>query len=162
MGPVDLILGVHYTHVQAEEEIRQGHPFQPVAKRTKLGWYVMGANEQQRMSQVCFIDFVKNIDVERFYEFETHAVQAVDCLCPKSSMSLENRQAMELMKKSCERVNDRYLIGLPWHRSLAETQLRSLEKSLSKNPEKARMYNNVIMQYVENDWATPRPRRSQV
>ena len=69
---------------------------------------------------------------------------------------------MKLMKKSCQRVNDRYVIGLPWkkdktllpdNRSLAETRFRSLEKSLSKNPKKARMYDKAIMQYVENDWA---------
>ena len=42
-GPVDLILGVQYSHLHAEsEKIRQGLPFQPVAKRTKLGWHVIG------------------------------------------------------------------------------------------------------------------------
>ena len=44
-GPTDLILGVHYTHLHAEEEVRHGKEFQPVAKKTKLGWYVMGAND---------------------------------------------------------------------------------------------------------------------
>ncbi|XP_032229429.1 uncharacterized protein LOC116612993 [Nematostella vectensis] len=42
-GPVDLILGVHYSHIHAEEETRQRTPFQPVAKKTKLGWYVIGS-----------------------------------------------------------------------------------------------------------------------
>ena len=36
-GPIDLILGVHYTHLHAEEEARHGKEFQPVAKKTKLG-----------------------------------------------------------------------------------------------------------------------------
>ena len=71
---------------------------------------------------------------------------------------------MELMEKSCKRVNDRYVIGLPWkkdkmllpdNRSLAETRLCSLERSLSKHPEKARMYNETINQYVDNNWAIP-------
>ena len=33
-GPIDLILGVQYSHLHAEEEVRQGLPFKPVAKRT--------------------------------------------------------------------------------------------------------------------------------
>ena len=52
---------------------------------------------------------------------------------------------MELMEQSCKLENDRYVISLPWKKDksllldncpLAETRLRSLEKSLSKNNEK--------------------------
>ena len=163
-GPIDLILGVHYTHLHAEEEVRHGKEFQPVAKKTKLGWYVMGANEKQRTSELCSIHFVRKINMEKFYEFETLGVQAVNCSCPKSALSLDDKRAMELMEQSCKLENNRYVIGLPWkrdksllpdNRSLAETRLRSLEKSLSKNEEKARMYDEVISQYVANNWATP-------
>ena len=43
-GPVDLILGFQYTHLNAEDEIRQGLPFEPVAKKTKIGWLVIGSD----------------------------------------------------------------------------------------------------------------------
>ena len=163
-GPIDLILGVHYTHLHVEDEIRQGRAFQPVAKRTKLGWYVMGAKGKRTSSEVCSINFVKRIDIEKFYDFETLGVQAANCSCPKIAMSLDDKKAMNLMENSCKRVDNRYVIGLPWkkdktllpdNRVLAETRLRSLEKSLKRNPDKARMYNEAIMQYVENDWAIP-------
>ena len=163
-GPIDLILGVHYTHLHAEEEIRQGKEFQPVAKKTKLGWYVMGANDKKRTSECCSIHFVRKINMEKFYEFETLGVQAVNCSCPKPALSLDDKRAMELMEQSCKLENDRYVIGLPWkkdksllpdNRPLAETRLRSLEKSLSKNNEKARMYDEVISQYTANNWAIP-------
>lgn len=45
-GPVDLILGVQYTRLHAEGEIRQGLPFKLVAKKTKLGWLVIGSDNQ--------------------------------------------------------------------------------------------------------------------
>ena len=163
-GPIDLILGVHYTHLHAEEEIRQGKEFQPVAKKTKLGWYVMGANDKKRTSECCSIHFVRKINMEKFYEFETLGVQAVNRSCPKPALSLDDKRAMELMEQSCKLENDRYVIGLPWkkdksllpdNRPLAETRLRSLEKSLSKNNEKARMYDEVISQYTSNNWAIP-------
>ena len=164
-GPVDLILGVHYTHLHAEEETRRGDAFQPVAKKTKLGWYVIGANEESRTSGVYSVHLVQKIDLEKFYEFETLGVQAPNCSCPTPQpQSPDDRRAMELMEKSCKRVDSRYVIGLPWkgdksllpnNHSLAESRLRSLEKSLSKNEEKARMYDDAIMQYTVNDWAIP-------
>ena len=40
-------------------------------------------------------------------------------------------------------------------RSVAESRLQSLEKSLSKNEEKAKMYDDVITQYQANNWAIP-------
>ena len=43
-GRVDLILGVQYSHLHAECEVRQGLPFDPVGKRTKLGWFVIGSD----------------------------------------------------------------------------------------------------------------------
>ena len=78
-GPVDLILGVHYTHLHAEEETRRGDAFQPVAKKTKLGWYVIGANEETATPGVCSVHLVHKIDLEKFYEFETLGVQAPNC-----------------------------------------------------------------------------------
>ena len=66
--------------------------------------------------------------------------------------------------KSHASSNNHYVIGLSWRKdksllpnncSLAETRLRSLEKSLGKNEDKARMYDEVISQYVANNWATP-------
>ena len=162
-GPIDLILGVHYTHLHSEEEIRHGEEFQPVAKKTKLGWYVIGANEE-KSPELCSIHFVRKIDMEKFYQFETLGVQAVNCPCPKSALSLDEKRAMELMERSCKLDDNRYVIGLPWkrdqnllpdNRSLAETRLRSLEKSLGKNEEKARMYDQALMQYAENNWAIP-------
>ncbi|CAB4007182.1 Hypothetical predicted protein [Paramuricea clavata] len=163
-GSIDLILGVHYTHLHSEEEIRRGEECQPVAKKTKLGWYVIGVNEEKRSPELCSIYFVRKIDMERFYQFETLGVQAVNYPCPKSALSLDEKRAMELMERSCKLDDNRYVIGLPWNRdknllpdnrSLAETRLRSLEKSLSKNDQKAKMYDQALMQYAENNWAIP-------
>ena len=161
-GPVDLILGVHYSHLHAEEESRQGRPFDPVARKTKLGWYVIGSESGCRTSPVCSISFVQPVNLEKFYEFETLGVQARDCSCPKSPLSLEDKRAMELLESSCELQGNRYVIGLPWkddkallpnNRPLAEARLRSLERNLKKTPEKAEMYHKAVLQYEENGWA---------
>ena len=96
-GPIDLILGVQYSHLHAEEEVRQGLQFQPVGKRTRLGWHVIGSDN---------------------FEFETLGVQARDCSCPKTVMSTEYRMAMDLFEASCTKEEHRYVIGLPWKKDL--------------------------------------------
>ena len=89
-GPIDLILGVQYSHLHAEEEMRQGLPFQPVGKRTRLGWHVIGSDSSKGTTQICSISFFQKLNMERFHEFETLGVQARDCTCPKTVMSTDS------------------------------------------------------------------------
>ncbi|XP_046566481.1 uncharacterized protein LOC124275051 [Haliotis rubra] len=161
-GPIDLILGVHYSHLHAEEEVRQGLPFEPIGKRTKLGWYAMGPDKTQRLSSICSVNFVDKVNLEKFYDFETLGIQAPNCDCPTEVMSGEDRKALELMQSSCVKQGDRYEIGLPWERDpsslpnnyfLAEKRLCSLERSLQKDDAKAKMYNDAIHEYEQNAWA---------
>ena len=123
---------------------------------------MMGADEKERTSECCSIHFVREINMEKFYEFEKLGVQAVNCSCRKPALSLDDKRSIVLMEQSCELENDRHAIGLQWkkdksllpdNRPLVETRVRSLGKSLSKNKEKARMYDEVISQYTANNWA---------
>ena len=161
-GPVDLILGVQYSHLHAEDEIRQGLPFEPVAKRTKLGWLVIGSDNLKEQDHVCAINLMEPLNLERFYEFETLGVQAKDCPCPNIAVSRDEKRAMELMESSCKRLGNRYTIGLPWKKDkallpnnyrLAERRLFSLERNLLKDKAKAKMYDEAIMDYEKNGWA---------
>ena len=82
-GPVDLILGVQYSHLHAECDIRQGRPFDPVGKRTKLGWFGIGSDNAKNSDTVCSISFVEPLNISEFYELETLGVQARDCPCSR-------------------------------------------------------------------------------
>ena len=79
-SPVDLILGVQYSHLHAEKEVRHGLLFQPVGKRTftRLGWHVNGQDNTNNMD-TSYINFAKKIDLERFYDIETIGIRAPDC-----------------------------------------------------------------------------------
>lgn len=81
-------------------------------------------------------------------------------------MTKEDRMAMELFKASAAKEENRYVIGLPWKRdpnllpnnyALAGWRLESLERSLSKNKTKAKMYNGAIEEYIVKGWAHPLP-----
>ncbi|XP_067665015.1 uncharacterized protein [Haliotis asinina] len=161
-GPIDLILGVQYSHIHADEEIRQGLPFEPVAKRSKLGWYVMGADTVQRVSPVCAVQVMQKVDFQKMYDFETLGIQAPNCQCPREIYSSEDRKALDMLASSCQRIGNRYEIGLPWKRdpqelpnnySMAEKRLYSLERGLLKNEAKASLYSKAISEYVEKGFA---------
>ena len=161
-GPIDLILGVQYSHLHAEEEIRQGRQFEPVAKRTKLGWLVIGSDSSQKTTNICSVSLVQPVNLEKFYEFETLGIQAPECRCPEFVMSPEDRRAIELMENSCKKKGDRYEIGLPWKKdkgllpnnySLAQKRLFSLERNLRKSNVKARLYKEVMNEYERNGWS---------
>ena len=100
-GPINFILGVQYSHLHAEEEVRQGLPFQAVAKRKRLGCHMIGTNKANGDLQICSLSLVQKINMERFYAFETLGVQAPSCSCPKTTMTKEDRMAMELFEASC-------------------------------------------------------------
>ena len=160
-GPVDLILGVQYSHLHAEDEVRQGLPYEPVAKRIKLGWFVIGADSQS-VSSMSIISFVEKIDMNNLYDMETLGIRGPSCSCPTEVLSRDDKAAMDIFESSCRKTGDRYTIALPWKKDpgllpdnfmLANKRLQSLEKSLGKNPQKAEMYNDVIKQYEENGWS---------
>ena len=54
--------------------------------------------------------------MERFYALETLGVQAPSCSCLKTTMTKEDRMAMELFKASAAKEENCYVIGLPWKR----------------------------------------------
>ncbi|XP_064614544.1 uncharacterized protein LOC135478202 [Liolophura sinensis] len=102
--------------------------------------------------------------MKQFYDFEALGIQAPDCDCPRSTMSRDNKRALDLLEASCVKKGDRYTIGLPWKKNpadlpdnypLAKKRLESLEKSLLKNPVKAKMYSDAISDYEKNGWFCP-------
>lgn len=69
---------------------------------------------------------------------------------------------MELFQSSSGKSDGRYELGLPWKKdsvklpnnlSLAKQRLQSLERSLSKHPEKEKKYKNAKREYEINGWA---------
>ena len=163
-GPVDLILGLQYSHLHAELEVRQGLPFEPVAKRSRLGWFVIGPEKTRARPSICSFGRKETPDLSQLYDLETLGVRAPDCNCPIKLMSSEDKKAMEMFNDSCHKDGDRYVIGLPWkqdpaqlpnNRVVAERRLSSLERGLAKDPVKAELYDSVVKQYLEKGWAVP-------
>ena len=155
---LDLILGVQYnSHLHAESEVREGSPFQPVAKRARLGWHVIGPDNAQGSNMSC-VNCTRKVNLEKFYDFKTLGVRAPEYNCPQQTMTRDGRKAMELFESSCKKLNGRYEISLPWKEDPAKLPnnyplvKQRLSLSFSKNPDKAAKYYDAIREYEINGW----------
>lgn len=97
-----------------------------------------------------------------FYDFEILRIRALDCSCPQEALSRDGKRAVELFVSSCKRLDGRFIIGRPWKNDpvqlpnnylLAKQRLESLERSLMKNPVRAKTYSDAIGEYEKNRWA---------
>ena len=78
-----------------------------------------------------------------------------------TSRSVEDKQALATLQSTTRKVGDRYQTGLLWkdpnsklpnNRVVAEKQLYSLEKRLSRNPSLARAYRDTISNDLEKGY----------
>ncbi|XP_067653257.1 uncharacterized protein [Haliotis asinina] len=110
-GPIDLILGVQYSHIHADEEIRQGLPFEPVAKRSKLGCENKNSHP----------DGAVILERDRYMDDLIHS-------CPSDDIAVERvRQVDDILMQVSERM-------VQWHTKDGKPQEgMRLAKSLVSN-----------------------------
>ena len=108
-----------------------------------------------------YVNFARKVNLEKFYDFETFGVRTPECNCQQETTTRDGRKTMGLFELSCKKLDGRYKIGLLWKEGpaklpnnypLAKQHLESLERSLSKNPDKAAGYNSAIREYETNKW----------
>ena len=77
-------------------------------------------------------------------------------------MSVEEKDVVDQFNSSCNFDGDRYEVGLPWKKDhpplvdnyqQADKRLVSIERNLSKHPEKKRMYCEAVNRYIDDDHA---------
>ena len=81
-------------------------------------------------------------------------------------MSLEDQQALSIMKETVKNVGNHYEIALPWrdgkpalpnNRKMAERRLVSLQSRLKRDSGLREKYKNVIEEYIEKSYAARVP-----
>ena len=77
-------------------------------------------------------------------------------------MSLEDQQALSIMRETVKNVGNHYKIALPWHngkpalpnnRKMAERRLVSLQSRLKIDSGLREKYKNIIEGYIEKGYA---------
>ena len=169
-GQVELLLGANVLEAVIQREVRVGRPGQPVAIRTAFGWTLTGAVSDLVSGASKEVMLIERVDpeeqlmetVQHWWTTESFGTKfAVD-----GRRSKEDELAQKLLERNIRKYGNRYEASLLWrdssvfmpnNQAMAVSRLKSLEKSLLREPDKARAYKEVIQQYIENGHARKVP-----
>ena len=142
------------THPKPYSQLRrESKNVGPFATRTVLGW-VLNGPLGRRTSQARTANFVE-ADVELNQQFERFCdLEFNDSIYdPKTSMSQNDKRALNVMESTAKLTNGHYEIALPWknyppclknNKSLAENRLKPLKRRLERDPAILVKYKEVM------------------
>ncbi len=163
---VDLLIGADQYYNLVQGGIKRGKLSEPVATSSKLGWLLSGPvagsfavkNQTTSMLTVSKLEQPR-CELERFWELDAIGISDETRY---SKYTRDEEQAIYQFNKDTTFDNERYTVGLPWKENhpvlidnykQAEERLIAVEKSLQRNPEKAKAYCNAMMQYIKDGHA---------
>ena len=142
---VELLIGQNVPEALEPSEIRSRRGNGQYATKTKFGWTLNGPLGRHGRADVRGLNFVRADEVlrQQFYHF-TEAV---------STMSRQDKQALNIYEKSARLVDGHYQIAIPWkchppdlpnNKPLSEHRLNLPRKKLLKDPELYSRYSAFI------------------
>ena len=142
---MELLIGQDVPEALEPSEIRTGRGNGPCAATTKIGWTLNGPLGRHGCSDVRDVNFVRADEVlsQQFhhfmnFEFSESVSEAV------STMSRQDKQALNTYKESARLVDGHYQIAIPWkchspdlpnYKPLAEHRLNLLQNKFLKDPQ---------------------------
>ena len=169
VGPdqVEVLLGANVMEAILQREVRVGRPSQPVAIKTHFGWALTGSiagivpTAQQHVMHVHRCTSQEDELNELLQDWwRTESFGASHTMNKESSH--DDRRAIRMLEETT-RLHDGHFecgflwkndeVSLPNNRIGALHRLERTEKSLQKNPEKAKAYKEAIDKYVSNGHA---------
>nr|XP_039272241.1 uncharacterized protein LOC120346540 [Styela clava] len=171
---VMLMIGVNVPKVFWPMDERRGKHNEPSAKKSILGWSLVGpALSYERNSDV-------HIHCVQVQEKDLLS-QQIKCLwesdfkdaslSPIPSMSKEDKYALQLMEDSVEIVDGHYQLPLPWkpgcpdlpdNRSVAMKRLKYIERKLKSDPVLKKKYCDTMEKYISLGFAKRIPNEYKV
>ena len=163
---VELLLGANVLEAVLQLDVRKGKSDQPVAIKTVFGWTLTGTVKgfiPERKRQVMHIsktapeDELSNM-LQQWWTTESFGSKFEG----DDAKSPEDIRAVKVMENTTKKLDNRYETGLLWksddvrlpcNKAVATNRLRSLERSLLRQPQKAEAYQKVLRGYVEQGFA---------
>ena len=163
-GEVLLLIGLDTPEAFWVKEERRGSAKKPYAVRGVLGWSVVGprTTAQGNLSEgddSISVNFLNTSD--HLLDSQIQCLWRLDdvpkCNDNVTSMSREDRYALQQMQQTKNVVRGHYQVGLPWrpgtpclpdNYSQARTRLSRLKGRLLKDPALKEKYSNVITSYL--------------
>ena len=145
----------------------RGRPGQPIARLTPLEWTCIGALSDVYLSdpkthftrtyfasdQVTMEDL--NVVLRQFWEIDSGGAESIPTL------TVEDKMVVEKVEKSIKFIDGHYQVAIPWKENklslsdnykLALQRLQNLEKHLTRDPEVAAAYSEVIEKYLDKGY----------
>ncbi|XP_055585251.1 uncharacterized protein LOC129738089 [Uranotaenia lowii] len=158
-----MIIGIEHTMLLTSLKVREGHPNDPVAVKTRLGWCVYG-------EQLIGTEAIEKLHVHSDLmscDKELHALIGqllkIEESSPTDGHVPENdKRALAILEATTRRVDGRFETGLlfkhpdqrfPNSFPMANRRLRSLESRLAKNPVLDAKVREQIKGYLEKGYA---------
>ncbi|GFU31488.1 DUF1758 domain-containing protein [Trichonephila clavipes] len=152
-GPIDVLLGVDLTLPLLKGQTLSLCKDKPFAIRSELGWIIGGkANSSgQNYFHVNHIQLVSDHLINKFWELDSVP-------CAKPLASLEEACEDHFVKTHSRDENGRYTVRLPFHTPTTwlgnskQNAIRrpiSVERHLTSNPDKYKLYQNFMKEYLD-------------
>ena len=162
---VTLLIGQDNPEALIPIDVRRGHPGEPYATKTILGWTVNGpmqipgTGKRQMLNLFVQDDYDLKLQMEKFWEVEGQAYLKGE----RSQLSREDRQALDIWENSIEHREDgHYMMAIPFrqnppnlplNREMAEKRLSSLHKRLSHDKEMHEAYTEFMEDLILKNYA---------
>lgn len=164
---VGLLIGMDCPELQWSLEEVRGGPGEPFARRTLLGWTIVGPSVKksphQRMTNKstevhAILSDVLQKQLERQWNVDFQDLNAPDA----ESASEDDKRALEIMQNSVSMVNGKYQLAVPWksdpedlpnNRRAAEVRLQHLRRKLQRNDDLRQQYSATVEKYVADGHA---------
>jgi hypothetical protein len=158
-APVDIIIGTDCPEMFWTLDQRIGDRSAPVARKTQLGWILLGPIAAELNNQ-CNLTTVEPIQAafERMLMADFEDVKTCEPV-----MSVDDKRALKTMQDTIKTVDGKFHVGIPWkvnpeealqnNRSMAESRLRMLKRKFDGNPKLAEDYTKTVEAYISDKHA---------
>ena len=158
---ISIIIGTDCPEMHRSLEERHAGRKDPIARRTPLGWIVLGPSEKSESVQSLATTVGTDPLAEQLKQMSLLDFQ--DTIVSEPAMSVDDRRALKTMQETAKLVNGKYQVGIPWkvdpdealqnNRSMAESRLRMLKRKFSANPQLADDYSKTVEAYISDGHA---------
>ena len=156
---VDIIIGTDCTEMFWSDEERRGGRKEPMARKTLLGWILLGPTEDKwsfSTNAAAVEPIQATYDKMLMADFE-------DVKCHEPVMSVDDKRALKTMRDTVHVKEGKFCVGIPWrvdpeealqnNRAIAESRLRMLKKKFDSNAKLADEYTKTVETYISDGHA---------